>query len=145
MKFDVKEIPSPVKHRYKEEDIRIATEFAKRAYKELPRLIKAIVVFGSTARAMSTRASDVDILVVIDDVRFILNPELMETYKIIVDTKIEEVSQRLHVVTLKFTTFWEYVRAGDPVAINILRDGFALIDSGFFEPLQALLYMGRIR
>jgi len=37
------------------------------------------------------------------------------------------------------------MRAGDPVGINILRDGVALIDSGFFEPLQALLKKGKIR
>jgi uncharacterized protein (UPF0332 family) len=46
---------------------------------------------------------------------------------------------------MKFTNFWEYVRAGDPVAINILRFGTALIDTGFFDPLQALLDQGRIR
>ena len=145
MKFAINEKASPVKHRYKEEDIRIATEFAKRVYKELPKLIKAIVVFGSAARSETVKNSDVDILIVIDDVHIILTPEMLETYKIIVDKIMVGVSQRIHIVTLKFTTFWEYVRAGDPIAINILRDGAALIDSGFFDPLQALLYMGRIR
>lgn len=145
MKFNVEERVHPVKHRYKDEDIRVATEFAKRVYKELPKLVKAIVVFGSTARAASTKKSDVDILIIIDDVHIILTPELLEAYKVIVDRIMMEVSQRLHIVTLKFTTFWEYIRAGDPVAINILRDGAALIDSGFFDPLQVLLYMGRIR
>jgi len=82
---------------------------------------------------------------VIDDVRMDLTPELLETYKIMVDTHMQRVSKRLHIVTLKLTTFWEYVRAGDPIAINILRDGYALIDTGLFEPLQALLYRGRIR
>jgi len=37
------------------------------------------------------------------------------------------------------------VRAGDPIAINILRDGVAILDTGFFSPLQLLLYQGRIR
>ena len=37
------------------------------------------------------------------------------------------------------------MRIGDPVGINILRDGFALLDTGFFDPLQALLRKGRIR
>ena len=46
---------------------------------------------------------------------------------------------------MKLSSFWEYVRAGDPVEINILRDGIALIDTGFFDPLQALLDEGRIR
>lgn len=46
---------------------------------------------------------------------------------------------------MTFTSFWEYARAGDPVAVNILRDGVALIDTGFFEPVQALLIQGRVR
>ena len=46
---------------------------------------------------------------------------------------------------MKFTSFWEYVRAGDPVATNILRYGIALVDTGFFDPLQMLLDQGRIR
>ena len=37
------------------------------------------------------------------------------------------------------------MRAGDPVAMNILRDSIALIDIGFFDPLQILLSSGRIR
>ena len=37
------------------------------------------------------------------------------------------------------------MRNGDPIGINILRDGVALIDSGFFEPLQVLLKKGKIR
>ncbi|MBW2999415.1 hypothetical protein KY339_01980, partial [Candidatus Woesearchaeota archaeon] len=58
---------------------------------------------------------------------------------------ISEVSKRLHITSMRLTSFWEYVKSGDPVAINILRDGVAIIDSGFFEPLQALLKQGRIR
>ena len=46
---------------------------------------------------------------------------------------------------MRFTSFWEYIRNGDPVGINILRDGVAIIDTGFFDPLQALLKKGRIR
>ena len=145
MKFKEKEVSSPTKHSYHEKDIGIATEFAKKVYTELPQLVKVITIFGSTARSQDKKSSDVDVLIIIDDVHTQLTPELMETYKIIVDNKIAQTSSRLHVITLKLTTFWEYVRSGDPVAINILRDGFALIDSGFFDPLQALLFRGRIR
>ena len=42
-------------------------------------------------------------------------------------------------------SFWEYAKAGDPVVVNILRDGVALLDSGFFDPLQRLLQQGRVR
>ncbi len=143
--FELKYKLNPNKLKYHEKDVDIAASFAKKVYKELTNLVKAIVVFGSSARREGEKSADVDVLIVIDDVRVELTPELLETYKIIVDKQILDTSRRLHVITLKFTSFWEYVRAGDPVAINILRDGLALVDSGFFDPLQALLYRGRIR
>ena len=46
---------------------------------------------------------------------------------------------------MTLSSFWEYAKAGDPVVVNILRDGFALYDSGFYNPLQVLLKRGRIR
>ena len=145
MKFKIKKREHPSKQQYHEKDLAIAMNFAGSVYKELPNLVKAIVLFGSTARHKDTERSDVDMLLIIDDVHIELTPELLETYKIIVNKKMNDVSQRLHLVTLKLTTFWEYILAGDPVIINVLRDGVALIDSGFFDPLQALLYRGRIR
>jgi predicted nucleotidyltransferase/uncharacterized protein (UPF0332 family) len=145
MKVNLKKREHFAKDKYHEQDLKIATEFAKSIYKELPEIIKTIVLFGSAARHEDSKKSDVDILLIIDDVRMELTPELLETYKVMIDTYMNKISKRLHVVTLKFTTFWEYVRSGDPVAINMLRDGFPLIDSGIFEPLQALLYRGRIR
>jgi len=145
MNFKLKYKLNPNKDKYHEADLKIATDFATKIYKELTTLIKAVVLFGSSARKSSQKSADVDVLVIIDDVRADLTPELLQTYKIIIDKKILDTSNRLHIITLKFSTFWEYVRAGDPVIINVLRDGLALIDSGFFDPLQALLYRGRIR
>jgi hypothetical protein len=46
---------------------------------------------------------------------------------------------------MKLTSFWEYMRNGDPIAINMLRDGVPLADVGIFEPLQMLLFQGRIK
>jgi uncharacterized protein (UPF0332 family)/predicted nucleotidyltransferase len=145
MKFKIKKRTVPTKDKYHEKDIKIATDFSKAIFKELPDIIKSIVLFGSTAKHKDNKKSDVDILLLIDDVRTELTPELLETYKVMIDTHMLRISKRLHVVTLKLTTFWEYMRAGDPIAINILRDGFALIDCGIFDPLQALLFRGKIR
>src|SRR3989338_3869631 len=118
MKFQIKKRAHPTRHRYHEKDLKIALDFATAVHKEFPSLIKAVVLFGSTARHKDTEHSDVDMLLVIDDVHVELTPELLETYKIIVGKKSLDVSQRLHLVTLKFSTFWEYILAGDPVAIN---------------------------
>jgi len=77
MKFREKEVPSPTKHSYHEKDIKIALDFAKKVYTELPELVKVITIFGSTARAQDKKSSDVDVLIIIDDVHVELTPELM--------------------------------------------------------------------
>jgi len=46
---------------------------------------------------------------------------------------------------MTLTSFWEYMREGDPVSINILRDGIPLEGKDIFNPLQALLIQGRVR
>ena len=65
--------------------------------------------------------------------------ELIEGYRIIVENLIEKVSLKLHVTSMTFTSFWEHARVGDPILVNILRDGIALHDRGFFDPLQRIL------
>ena len=130
---------------YSREEVEIARNFVRKIYNEVGNFIKAAVLFGSLARKSKGKPGDIDILFIIDDVTVTLNQDLIETYRVMIEKKIVDTSTRLHVTTLKFTSFWEYVRAGDPVAINILRDGVALIDTGFFDPLQVLLLRGRIR
>ena len=132
---------------YSKEDIDVAYAFSKDVKKELGNLLKAIVLFGSTARRVGTnkKSHDVDILLVLDDVSIDFTKELIQTYRIIVEKIVIKVSRKLHITSLRLTNFWEYIRAGDPIAINILRDGVAILDTGFFEPLQLLLYQGRIR
>lgn len=131
---------------YYAEDLEIARKFAKKVYKELGNLIQALILFGSVTQKRDSKRRDIDILIVVDDVRIRLTKEVVETYRIIVAKVIGEVEkERLHVQSMRLSSFWEYVRVGDPIAINILRDGIALIDTGFFDPLQALLDRGRIR
>ncbi len=132
--------------KYLQHDINIARKFAKLMYKEFGTFIKAIVLFGSSVKTPGAKYRDLDVLIVLDDVTVLFSKELIETYRIITQKCIAAVDpQRLHIQSMKFTQFWEYVRAGDPVAINILRSGLALVDTGFFDPLQALLDQGRIR
>lgn len=131
---------------YDKSDLDVVYEFSKRLVKEAQDLIKGIVIFGSTVKKQNPDPkSDIDVLVIIDDVKINITKEIMQTFKIIVDNIIAQVSPKLHITTLKFSTFWDYVRAGDPVAVNILRDGAPIIDYGFFEPLQILLFQGKIR
>jgi len=127
------------------EDLDISREFAKRVYKEFGTFISGLMLFGSSTQGQKKPKSDIDVLIIIDDVHVYLSKEILETYKIIVEKAILDISPKIHVQSMKLTSFWEYVRAGDPVAINMLRSGVALIDTGFLEPLQHLLEEGRIR
>ena len=145
MKFDLPRREHPNLENYEKHDVDLSYRFANEIYKEMGGLIKAVVIFGSSARKKTTAKSDIDILVIIDDITVSLSPEVVEAYRVIVNKTIVKVSTRLHITTLRFTSFWEYIRNGDPIGINILRDGVALIDSGFFEPLQVLLKKGKIR
>jgi len=145
MKFDIPRKEHPNLERYNRHDVDLAHKFANEIYKEMGAIIKAVVIFGSAARNKTTQQSDIDVLIVIDDVNISLSPEMVNAYRIIVNKSIVKTSTRLHITTLRFTAFWDYMRNGDPVGINILRDGVALIDSGFFDPLQALLKKGKIR
>jgi len=132
-------------HKYPKSDIELARKFTKRIYKELGEFLVAVALFGSTVKTPG-KGHDIDILVVIDDVHIQMSRELVETYRIIIAKAVGDVDpKRLHIQSMKLTAFWEYARSGDPVAINILRDSIALLDTGFFDPLQTLLFMGRIR
>ena len=146
MRFNIKRNINPNLTKYPNEDLAIAKSFAKRLQKEFGNFLKAVVLFGSAARQTPLqKRGDIDILVVVDDLSIRMTREVIEAYKLIIERVIGKVSTKLHITSMTITSFWEYIRAGDPVAINIIRDGVALIDVGFFDPLQALLIQGRIK
>lgn len=125
----------------------VAMDFAVDVHKKFDRIIKASVLFGSQAKNTATQGSDIDIILIIDDASINWDLELVAWYreelaKIISNNNY---SRDLHVNTVKLTTWWEDLMHGDPVVINILRYGEALIDSGgFFNPLKSLLLQGKI-
>jgi len=122
-----------------------AFKFAKLVEKELGDFLKAAVLFGSCTTHPTSGHADIDVLLIVDDVEKVVTPEVTEAYRLIVHKCSEKVSPLLHINTLKLSTFWEYSRQGDPVVINMLRDGVPLVDKGFFTPVQMLLDEGRIR
>jgi predicted nucleotidyltransferase/uncharacterized protein (UPF0332 family) len=126
----------------------IAMDFAIKIYEKFDQMIKSVVLFGSSAKKMAVPGSDIDVIVIIDDVSVRWDEELIAWYreelrKIIVKNPYRK---SLHVNTVKLSTWWDDMMKGDPVVINVLRYGDVLIDyGGFFEPLKILLKEGKIR
>jgi len=126
----------------------IAMDFAVKVVKRFDKLVKSVILFGSAVKQTSTVGSDIDIIVVIDDASINWDLELIAWYREELGKIIQNNSYKkdLHINTVKLTTWWEDIRKGDPVIVNILRFGEPLIDSGgFFEPLKMLLQQGKIR
>jgi len=133
------------KEQYHSDLLKISRDYTQRLFKEVGTMIKCVAIFGSLSKDSINPDSDVDLLIVIDDTYMELTPEILDAFRIISEKLILEVSQKLHVHTLTLSGYWNFIREGDPVMINILRDGYSLLDTGIFLSMQKLLYQGKIR
>ena len=143
-KIDAKNIPT-LNLRTEHE---IAMDFATKTYQKFNKIIKSIILFGSTAKKTAVSGSDMDIIIILDDVSIRWDQELIAWYR----KELEKIVKRnpykvdLHINTIKLSTWWSDLMRGDPVVINIIRDGKSLIDfGGYFEPLKFLLVEGKIK
>ncbi len=126
----------------------IAMDFATKVYKEFDTMIKSIVLFGSSVKMDSTEKSDIDLIVLIDDVSIKFDEELIAWYRKRLEVLLNQnkYQKPLHISTVKLSSWWNDLLRGDPVVLNILRSGETLIDfGGFFAPLRLLLKEGKIR
>ncbi len=143
-KEDIKKFPT-LKLK-KESDI--AMDFATKAYKKFDKLIKAVVLFGSTVKQTQVAGSDIDIIIIIDDVMVVWDQELIAWYREELEKilKTNPYQSALHINTVKVSSWWEDLMVGDPTVMNILRYGEPMIDmAGFFDPIKGLLLKGKIK
>jgi predicted nucleotidyltransferase/uncharacterized protein (UPF0332 family) len=129
-------------------DSDIAMDFATKTYRRFNKLLKSVVLFGSTVKKDQTAGSDIDIILILDDVTINWDHELIAWYREELDKllRINPYNKDLHINTIKLSTWWRDLMRGDPVVINIIRYGEAMIDfAGFFEPLKYLLIKGEIK
>lgn len=132
--------------KYGTEEYNLTRRLSDVLLKELKGMLNSVVLFGSSARAEKTlHQKDIDVLLIVNDVSIIFTPEVSETFRIIIEKASARISNRFHINTIKLSNFWDYMRSGDPIGINMLRDGVPLFDTGIFEPAQQLLFQGRIR
>lgn len=126
----------------------IAYDFATKAYKQFRELVKSIVLFGSVAKEQAMAGSDIDLVIIVDDCAISWDQELIAWYRQELESLIlkQDYKKELHINTVTLSAFWEELKAGEPVVINIVRYGQALIDfGGFFDPIKVLLAKGKIR
>jgi len=130
-----------------DKDYDIAYDFSAKAYKKFQEIIKAIVLFGSISKNQPNPNSDIDLVIIIDDCTVNWDEELIAWYREELQKLISKQSyaQRLHINTITLSVFWEEIKEGEPIAINLIRYGQTLIDLGsFFNPLKAMLAKGKI-
>ncbi len=126
----------------------IAMDFATKAYETFNKIIKSIVLFGSSVKQEAVAGSDIDIIIIIDDVSIVWDQELTAWYREELEKLLRKnpYQKSLHINTIKLSTWWEDLIRGDPVVLNVLRYGESMIDfGGFFEPLKFLLLNGKIK
>jgi len=145
---EVKERTEPLRGPQLKTDKDIAMDFVLKVHRKFDRLIKASILFGSQAKNTASASSDIDIILIVDDAAVNWDMELVAWYREELAKIIaaHENKDDLHINTIKLTTWWQDLLYGDPVVINILRYGETLIDiGGFFNPLKALLFQGKIK
>ena len=124
MEVDLPRRTSRITEHYKKDELDIATQFSNELRKEMKSYLNAVILFGSSARKNAMPSSDIDVLVVINDLSIVVTRDVADAYRIVIQRIIQKVSRRLHVVTLRLSSFWDYMRNGDPIAINMLREDF---------------------
>lgn len=126
----------------------IAMDFATKIYKTFDKIVKSVILFGSSVKQNISVGSDIDIIIILDDVSVKWDQELIAWYREELDKLLRKnpYQKSLHINTIKLSTWWEDLMRGDPVIINVLRYGEALVDfGGFFKPLKYLLLEGKIK
>ena len=126
----------------------MAYDFATKAYREFDQMIKSVVLFGSGAKKSGSGDSDIDILIILDDVSVNWDMELIAWYREELGKLISKnpYAKPLHINSVKLSTWWADLMRGDPIILNVLRYGEALVDfGGFFQPLKILLHEGRVK
>ncbi len=137
--------PEPEHEKLRKKQLDLANKFKDDVLKKYKDFVKSIVIFGSITRGDYHEKSDIDLLVVIDDTLARFTPEM----KLRFDDDIYDIGKRLseNIVVQPawtLTEFWDMARIGHPLLYTIVRDGWALYDTGFFIPVRKLLELGKI-
>ena len=126
--------------------LKSANELTDKIVKMFKDYIKSVVVWGSITRGDFTGKSDVDVYVIFDDTKMPLKKfdELRDKIDKDIFRLASETDPRMHVQpVLALTEFWDGIRTCHPLFYNIVREGYALHDTGYFIPMRKLLEWGK--
>ncbi|MFB6159271.1 MAG: nucleotidyltransferase domain-containing protein [Candidatus Nanohalobium sp.] len=124
-----------------------AQEFSDKLLDKLGDKVKVVAVWGSVAKGEHGHDSDIDTLVVLDDTK--LQKDVPDDAKKKIRRKVtnlaKETDDRITIQYFPFLTeFWDSLRKGEPLAIEAVRNGEAVYDTGIFMPAKRLLERGKI-
>ncbi len=132
--------------------LRVANVHKILCLKKFENYIVSYVIAGSIVRGQTTKTSDVDVTIIIDDtdVKRMTRMELRDKLRSIIYDytfdagEISGVKNKLSPQVWLLTDFWEGVKEANPVYFTFIRDGVPLFDNRTFMPWKLLLKMGRI-
>ncbi len=123
-----------------------AEKFKKKVLKKFGDYIKAIIIFGSLSRGTFSGKSDIDIYLIFDDTKASIKDFQKIRSKIDADIYklAKESDPRISPQPIiALTEFIDGLRNCHPLFFNIVREGIAIYDTGFFIPTRKLLEMGK--
>src|SRR3972149_12004534 len=123
-----------------------AEKFKEKALQTFKGYLKAIIVWGSVTRGDYTGKSDVDLYIIFDDTKFPIKKfdEIRDKIDKDIAKITTSIDPRLHAQpVIALTEFWDGIRTTHPLFFNIVSEGYAFHDTGFFIPMRKLLEWGK--
>jgi predicted nucleotidyltransferase/uncharacterized protein (UPF0332 family) len=125
-----------------------AEEFSDKLEEKLGDKLKVVAVWGSVPKAEHGVDSDIDTLVILDDTK--LRNDVPDDARKKIRQKVNEAAKETDDrITLQYfpflTEFWDSLRKGEPLAIEAVRNGEPVYDTGIFMPAKRLLQRGKIK
>lgn len=131
---------------------KLAYDVSEKIYNKFKGLVKSIVLIGSVAKGKPVKGSDIDLVILLDNVTLKLTSDYISWYRTSLAKIIDEMfpkredQDKVHLTTLTLTSFWESLVNAEPAVINFVRYGIPLIDEMKMLPsLKAMLSWGKIR
>jgi predicted nucleotidyltransferase len=128
---------------------RKSKQFAAMVRDKFGKYIRTVLISGSITRSDFVSGSDVDVYVIFDDTA--TDKPFTSQMREGLYNQLCEMAAKLgkephvHVQLATVTEFVDGIRTANPIIFNFVRNGRPILDTGFFEPLKRMLYMGIIK